>query len=526
MSGIIERAGYSDRFERELKRFALAFPDQQQYLQSAELNELQSVSDDKLRRVAEYILQDGRKVSGDDPVVAEVPAEPVTEVTVRLPAAAIYIAGFVHDVPEATYTLPIVGDVSLGVRVTETMEDHVSDVTLRGQIFGTESYMEPGAARVKMVVAWGHSLDTITEPLIPVYFMRDGTILTNETNIDYSEIYNAISSYSRESNGSFVNLGCLVTGVGLNADDEQQFTISEGVAYVNGRRIPRNQNMRFNVPEEPDLRSVSAEPHAWTAATDGTQTFTLSKSPIAEVTEITIIKEVTETVTHGGFSGASDALVHPSVESVIEVKQGGTTYTSPASWLLSQGEIDWSPGGAEPSPGSTYTVKYRYYENVTPTTVTRDSITVSGATNGTNILVDYIYKLPRTDVIAMDMTGAVLYLKGVAAISRPQPPAVPSNQLELARVSNRWGIAPIVEQSAVRNVPYFEIVNMREALLDLYDLVAQERLKSDVSAREVAAKRGVFVDPFLDDDLRDQGIAQTAASFGGALRLPVAGPCA
>ncbi len=42
----------------------------------------------------------------------------------------------------------------------------------------------------------------------------------------------------------------------------------------------------------------------------------------------------------------------------------------------------------------------------------------------------------------MDMTGAVLYLKGVPAISRPQPPAVPSTQLELARVINNWGIAP------------------------------------------------------------------------------------
>jgi hypothetical protein len=50
--------------------------------------------------------------------------------------------------------------------------------------------------------------------------MRNGAILTNQTNIDFSEIYNAISNYSRESNGSFVNTCCDVTALGLNATGE------------------------------------------------------------------------------------------------------------------------------------------------------------------------------------------------------------------------------------------------------------------------------------------------------------------
>ena len=67
MSSLIKRQGYSDRFDRSSKRFALAFPDAAQFLQSDELNEMQSLQDDKLRRVAEYVLQDGRKVAGADP---------------------------------------------------------------------------------------------------------------------------------------------------------------------------------------------------------------------------------------------------------------------------------------------------------------------------------------------------------------------------------------------------------------------------------------------------------------------------
>lgn len=521
MNSIIKRLGYSDRYDRADKRYALAFPDEAHFIQSAELNEIQSVQDDKLKRVAGYILQDGRKVSGGDPIVEAVTGD-VTKFRLRLPVASIYIAGLVHDVPEKNYVLPASGDVSVGVRITETMQDSVSNPELRAQLVKfQESYWEPGASRVRFDVAWGHSLDEVAGPLLPVYSIRNGAILTNETNIDYSAIYNAIADYSRESNGSFVNSGCTVSALGLNAALEQQFTISEGVAYVNGRRIPRNQNFRFTVKEEPDLRAISAEPHPFTQPTGGTQTFTLAKSPIAEVTRVIIEKEVTETVIHGPFTGAADALVHPSVTAILEVKKDATVYTSPASWLLSQGKLDWSPGGPEPAPGTTYTVKYRYNDNVTPDLVTRDTVTVTGAANGTNVQFDYTYKMPRIDIIAMDMTGNVLYVPGVAAIDRPQAPKASLGQLELARVYNKWGVAPDIVESAVRNIEYAEITNMRGALLDLYDLVAQERLKADISSRDVAAKRGVFVDPFIDDDLRDQGIAQTAASFGGALRLPI-----
>lgn len=521
MGSLIKRPGFSDRFSRDAKRFALGFADEPRFLQSAELNELQSMSDDKLARVASYILQDGRKMVGPDPVVSEIAGDD-QHISVRLPASSVYVGGFVHDVPEAVFTLPLSGSVTIGVRITEALEDEVSDPLLRGQIAGTEAFQEPGAIRVRLSAAWGHSLEVGGDPLVSVFDMRDGTILTNDTNIDFSEIYRAISNYSRESNGSFVNAGCAVTALGLDDDGNQIFTVGEGVAYVNGTRLPRTRSMRFAAAEEPDLRDVSSEPHAWTAATDGTQTITLAKAPVASITQVTIVREVTETVTHGGFSGVADDLAHPSVAvPIIEVRQGGTVYTTPADWLLSNGALDWSPAGAEPAPGSTYTVHYHYYENVQPDAVTRDSITVTGGANGTNVLVSYAYKLPRLDAVALTPTGEAIYIKGVAAISRPQPPTIPSTYLELARVENLWGIKPNVTQTAIRNVPYSEITNMRDALLDLYDLVAQERLKTDISSREVAAKKGVFVDPFLDDDLRDQGIAQTAASYGGRLRLPI-----
>ncbi|WP_409567893.1 DUF4815 domain-containing protein [Rugamonas sp. DEMB1] len=56
----------------------------------------------------------------------------------------------------------------------------------------------------------------------------------------------------------------------------------------------------------------------------------------------------------------------------------------------------------------------------------------------------------------------------------------------------------------------------------LATLIAQQTLKSDAANRDTALKKGIFVDPFLNDDVRDQGVKQSAAIVGGKLTLPVA----
>ncbi|MBM7330781.1 DUF4815 domain-containing protein [Agrobacterium sp. S2] len=523
MNSIIKRAGYGDRFDRALRRHAIAFQDVGRdkkgiYLQSTDLNELQSMQIDHMRRGFDYILQDGRVMDGQDPVVE---IEDDDHIRVRLPACPIYIEGIVHDVPAATFVLPNKGDLTIGVRSSQVLVTDVVDVDLKGSIPGTEAYMEEGPSRIEITVLWGHSQDGDPEPLVSVYQVRDGVILTTSTNIDFSEIYKAIEGYSRESNGSYVFNGFLITALGPKPDGRQAFSVSEGTAYVNGRRIVRRQSYPFDVEEKPDLRNVDAEPHPFTEATGGTQTFKVSKAPISSVRRVTVEKEVTENVLHGPYSGVVDPLEHPSVTAILEIKQGTTVYTSPASWLLSQGQIDWSPSGPEPAPGTTYTVKYRYNENVQPDEVTRDTVTVTGAAKDTNVLIDYAYKLPRIDAVCMDMTGSMVYVTGTSAVSRPRPPIVSDSMIELARISNDWGQKPLVEVTGVRNVPYSEIQDIRTMLLDVYDLVAQERLKNDVSARDVGAKRGLFVDPLRNDAMRDQGIAQTAAVFGGKMTLPI-----
>ncbi|WP_244636177.1 MULTISPECIES: DUF4815 domain-containing protein [unclassified Brucella] len=100
MSSIIKRPGFSDRYERSRRQHAIAYQDfgrdgQGLYLQSADLNEMQSRALDHTRRGLDYILQDSRIMDGQYPVVEEADED---HIRVHLPACPIYIAGIVHDV--------------------------------------------------------------------------------------------------------------------------------------------------------------------------------------------------------------------------------------------------------------------------------------------------------------------------------------------------------------------------------------------------------------------------------------------
>ena len=78
-----------------------------------------------------------------------------------------------------------------------------------------------------------------------------------------------------------------------------------------------------------------------------------------------------------------------------------------------------------------------------------------------------------------------------------------------------------VVNNAIHAVPMNELEAMKRGINDLYALVAQERLRNDANSREPTTKKGVFVDPFFDDDMRDQGIVQFAAIVNKKLILPI-----
>jgi hypothetical protein len=508
LTGYYNRFNAANRYDELLFRAGKG-------LQSAELNEVQSTVIDRLKRIADAVFKDGAVISGTPPTISG------SSITCLL--SLIYLRGAVREVPARTFTVPTTGLVRVGVYLLEEEITEVQDATLRDPATGTRNYNEPGAGRLRITATWGREGDGGTGVFYPVYTVIDGTLLNQGGGNVGDNFSEALARYDRESNGNYIVTGLSVTALGLAAG-VNTFSVKDGTGNIFGYKIDKLSSTRLNYAEDPDLEVVDAEPDTFTGTTGGSATIQLNRFPVESILEVVITREKTVTITRGGFTGGQDTLPDVSVLSIQSITQGGTTYVANTDYFLNGDKVDWSLGGAEPAPGSTYSITYRYLGNATPSAVNLQAgtFTVTGAVNGTLVLSDYRWKLPRYDRLCIDRDGNFSRIKGISSRFTALPPAVPSNLLNLATIEQRWGLTPVVSNDGIRAIPFDQLERMRSLIVDLFDLVALERLRNDISSREPSSKRGVFVDPFLDDDMRDQGITQTAAIVDGVLQLPIA----
>jgi len=488
-------------------------------LQSAELNELQDILIHRLRGLGDAVFNDGDVIRGAAAVID------VATGVVRMEAGDIYIRGAVRPVPAVEFTIPVDQSVNIGVRLVETDVTELEDPSLLDPGVGTRNYQEPGAWRARAALAWGWNGDGGTGQFFPVYLVENGVLVNQVPPPQLDGVTQAIARYDRESNGSYVVAGFRVIAF-APAGGQMTFTVEEGVANVEGFKVSRSTATRLVYPEDPDIQAVESEPHLYSGSGAAVRV-DLNRVPIAAISDTDVVAEKTVTPTRGPFAGGLDPLPDPAVVQIVEVKQGGTTYAQGTDYVLNADRVDWSPAGTEPATGSTYTVKYRRVANAVLTGQDATGVTIGPPAGeslvaGQLMLVDYTWKLPRFDRLALDRDGAIIRLKGVAHPWSAQPPRAPAGLLGIATLALTWTGTPGIRNDGIRAVPFADIEDMRRQIGDLYDLVALERLRTDTSIREPAAKKGVFVDPFLDDDLRDQGIAQTAAIVDGILTLPIA----
>lgn len=502
LPGYFNRFDATDRYDELLFRASKG-------LQSAELNEIQSTVIDRLKRIADSVFRDGTVIEGTVPLINK------TTGATTCPPSRVYVRGAVREVPERTFTIPVVGIVQIGIYLLTAEITEDQDASLRDPAPGTRNYQEPGAGRLRITPQWGHDGEAIDGEFFGCYLVVDGELFTQTTANTDSAFYEALARYDRESSGNYIVRGLSVLALGNGV-----FSVQEGVGNIFGYKVDKPSASRLTYVDDPDLETVTSEPDTYVNNSTAIQ---LNRYPVQSITEVVATLEKTVTLTRGGASGGQDVLPDVSVVSLVEVKQGGTTYVATTSYFLNGDKVDWSPAGVEPAPGSTYTVKYRYLTNVTPQNINLNAgtFTVDGAVAGTLILTDYLWKLPRFDRICINSDGGFVRVKGLASRYTPQPPAVPESLLSLATVDQKWLGTPIVTNDGIKAIPFSQIEQMRTLIGDLFELVSIERLERDIASKEPSSKLGVFVDPFLDDDLRDQGIAQNAAIVSGVLMLPL-----
>lgn len=508
--------GYYDRFDPD-KNYEQHLFIAGRALQSAELNEIQLAANFRLKQIGDSLFKDGDIVRDARAIVAAGTGQTTLE------SGAVYLRGQVRGVPAATITIPVTGTVVIGIYLEEENVTSAQDPTLLDPARETRNYQEPGAERLRVVPKWGYQGDgSSTGEFFPIYYADDGQLRAKEAPPQLDSITQAIARYDRDSTGSsYIVSGMRVSQLADLADGTQVYTVDDGRARVNGFGVILNTSRRIEYPAQPDQRYIDSEPHVSTTAS--AQRVNLDRTPIATITQVRITAEKTVSLVHGSFTGSQDPLPDTSVVDIIEVKQGATTYVKGTDYKLTSGRVDWSLDGAEPAPGSTYSVKYQFIETVDPTNVDYTGFTVTGAVPGTLILTNYYVKLPRIDRLCMDDSGAFFWVQGVATDYDPVRPQVPSNVMTLCQVIQTWTDERRVINDGVRVVKMADLEAMSSRMDVLTDLIAQQKLVSDLGVREAAAKKGVFVDPFIDDNQRDQGLPQTAAVVFGALTIPIDG---
>ncbi|TQL73481.1 DUF4815 domain-containing protein [Delftia sp. HK171] len=502
-----------DRFDAGKRYDRLQFA-ADRVLQSAELNELQSMQQHRLRGITDVLFKEGDIVRGCQCITSADTGATTIE------AGALYVAGAVRGITPGTLTVATVGTVYVGAYLQTDTVTELQDPELLNPAAGTRGYGEPGALRERVTLVWGAQGDGTAGTFYPVWTIIDGSVMPKEPPPNIDAVTQALARYDRDSaGGTYVVRGLdVIMGEDL-ATGQQVYTVREGAARVNGHPLELGASRRLVYEAKPDLFFVDSEPH--TSAGTAAQRIRFDRQPAVGTPQVRVQARKTVTLTHGGFTGAADPLPDNAVLAVDSVVQAGTTYVQGTDWKLVGGQIDWSPSGAEPVPGSTYQVTYQYMLNATPTAVDSTGFTVEGALKDTLVLVSYHYALRRYDRLVLNSEGQLQWVPGVPAAWSPKVPSAPSGTLALASVYQSWDSNRRVDQDAVRVVPMQTLKAYQDHIQTIYADLAELRLSVDVSGRHSGVKKGLFADPMLDNGLRDAGRSQSAHILGGQLQLPM-----
>lgn len=490
-------------------------------LQSAELNDLQEQVAFQSRKISDTLLKDGDLVYG-----GELNIDQKTGQT-KIPATAVYLQGLIRELPPEEIDIPLNTIFYIGIWLKDQLVTELEDPGLRDPATGTRNFNEGGAYRKQVQERWGTLLGNSEEEqqgtFYPVFRIDNGVHVLKQPPPQLDSVSVAIARYDRESKGGNYVVRGMEVIFREQTDSHQTFTITEGKVHIDGFTLFFTSSIRKEWPLDSDLEEITSEPHTFHPDETGKMRIELANTPLATIQDLSVVRQVIETVTRGSYEGTADELKNNSVVKILKVASLSQEFTAGIDFQRSGSRVDWSLTGQEPSTGETYQVIYQYRVSVAPDELDENGFSVTGAVSGTDINVDYTWKMPRIDLVTLDKEGFLQRLKGIPDPLRPYVPKTPSGQFPIAELHQRWwkGKGPEVINNSVRTITMGELNTMQNQINDLFDLVAIERLRTQVHLMDPAAKKGVFVDPFLDDNLRDEGVAQTAAIVDGELILPI-----
>ena len=489
-------------------------------LQSRELNEMGARLRHAIDTLTSTIHNEGSIISGGETQMVG------DQFTIN--DSIFYARTYFSNIPTTTFTIGTTETDTIGVGIEIKIITEAEDPSLRSPAANTRNYNQPGAHRKQVDATWMKENAKpvgFTGVFYPIHKFKDGQ-LEVETNIATSELSSivekTIADYDKAANGDYVIDGFQPSFLYDDViSDEHILSISEGTCHVDGYAITATNSYRFRVPYASDTESVNNEPVNFTS--DGW--YNLRWNPIAALQEVNGEVQVTQTITHGNFSGVSDLLPNSPVVEIISVTSTDelTTYSEGTDWIIRGDYIDWSPGGAEPATGSNYKITYVYQDTVeTSISANREQIYLTGFKVGSTVLVDYTFYIPRIDRLVISRYGEIKQLKGTPDKLEPIPPQA-STGLQIGTVKLLYGKVPEITVDSFRSFKMSDIQVFSKQLNDQQEQIARLNLQQRLNTTDpTLTKTNVFTDSFTSPALRDSGVPQTAITEAGMLEPFVA----
>lgn len=515
-------------------------------LQTAEMNELQTIRSEQVQGIADILMRDGAILSGAS-------VRHTDTGVVNLEDATVYVSGWARKVAARQITIPT-GRVEIGVCLETTIltTESADGEILRDQEETSLNLGSPGGDRTIRTVTWRSSHEELPPgcEFFGIFRFADRQLVQAETPAEVDRVVEHIAAYDRQATGgsNYTTAGNTV-GCQFLSFLSYRITLTEGDARVFGFRVFRPQLRIIDLDDtsrlpagaedgadfEPSTIRINSES---TSSLASNRVVTLRYRPVARVTRVEYTVENTANVVRGNTANSADNIGVTSVTAIVgNISVGGRTYVQGTNFRLVGDTVDWSLGGSEPTAGTSYTVRYqRTLTAITPNGVIAPSVVLldpdggtvtlpSAAVTGEPVEVDYRPYLPRWDSVAIDREGEIFIYRGTSDLVAVAPPTelVPLDQLHLADIYYNWraNVDPTVRRVSNELIAQSQLIDMQEAIRDLYKISLQTQLEARLAIDVPTAKTGVFHDPFLDDSLRKPDDPGSAIVMDGELVLPI-----
>lgn len=516
------------------KRFSQVLAKPGKALQARELNEMQSIIMEYLKRVSNTLLSEGDIISGLNFHISD-------DGIITVESGLVYLSGLVHIFEQQSLQLTETGEENIGIKLQQNIVTYAEDSALRDPAVGFKNYMQEGADRLRSTVVL-----TLNDPeATTLYSLKDGELQSEAAQVQLDVITSMLARRTYDESGNY-----RVEGLTLSTEEKDaenlSVVIDAGKAYVAGYEVNKTVSTRVTIPKALVTRLIQNESFTYNT---GTARYSLSNNPVKRINRLvaSVLVEK-ERVIRGNEEGGTDYLAKNSVSKIVRIwseQPGGEVlqeYTPTTDYQLVNAQaVSWFPNmGIEPPSGGTYYVSYEYNETLEngvdyqlhekSETEYQVDFSLDGRkpVNASTFYVDYDFYLARKDLISMDKAGNIIVTRGQPNVERlvSSPTNTDAYVLHLgtvALVPN--SVKTTCNSYAITRLSMDDLQRMLQRIKDIeYNQAVQALDEEAIAGENPTQLKGVMSDSFFNLNKCDLGHIDFNITLDieeGTITLPV-----